>query len=156
MLNTIKRFFNTHLAPGSPEARRDPQHAVRLAVAALLIEVTELDYKQSPEEKSVLLDAVRDHFELDVEEASALISLAERELAESTDYFQFTTLINKTYSQEQKIRVIEDLWRVAFSDQELHKYEEHIIRRLAELIHVPHKHFIAAKHRVLDSTSGPG
>lgn len=151
MLNTIKRFFDNHLAPDSTEAGRDPRHALRLAVAALLIEITESDYEQRPDERSALLEIVRNHFGLSVEEASSLILLAETEHAESTDYFQFTTLINKSYTPEQKRRVIEDLWRVAFADNELHKYEEHVIRRIAGLIHVPHKEFIAAKHRVQNS-----
>lgn len=151
MLNTIKRFFDTHLAPDSAEAKQDPEHAIRLAVAVLLIEIAESDHERLPEEEAALLDAVRNHFGLNDDEANELISLAEKEHAESTDYFQFTSLINQSYSREQKIKVIEALWKIAFADQELHRYEEHVIRRLADLIHVPHKDFIAAKHRVLDS-----
>lgn len=153
MLNTIKRFFDTHLAPDSAEAKQDPEHAARLAVAVLLTEIAESDHQRLPEEEAALLDAVRNHFGLDHEEANELIALAEEEHAESTDYFQFTSLINRIYSREQKIKVIETLWQIAFADKKLHKYEEHVIRRLAELIHVPHKEFIAAKHRVLDSSS---
>lgn len=149
MLNTIKRFFDTHLAPDSLEAKQDPEHATRLAVAVLLIEIAESDHERLPEEEAALLDAVQNHFGLSDDEANELISLAEKEHTESTDYFQFTSLINKFYSQKQKIKVIEALWKIAFADQELHKYEEHVIRRLADLIHVPHKDFIAAKHRVL-------
>lgn len=151
MLNTIKRFFDNHLAPDFSGTDVDSQHALRLAVAALLVEITEADYKQRPDEKIALLEIVRNHFGLGVKEASSLILLAETEHAESTDYFQFTTLINKSYTPEQKRRMIEDLWRVAFADNELHKYEEHVIRRIAGLIHVPHKEFIAAKHRVQNS-----
>ncbi|MEJ2426718.1 MAG: TerB family tellurite resistance protein, partial [Candidatus Thiodiazotropha sp.] len=76
--------------------------------------------------------------------------LGEREHAASTDYFQFTSLINKHYSAEQKVWLIEALWRVAFADQKLHQYEEHVIRRLSELLYVPHSDFIAAKLRVQD------
>lgn len=134
------------------DVNRDPDHAIRLAVAALFIEITESDYRQSPEEQHGLLKAVRDHFGLDSEEANSLISLAEAEQAESTDNFQFTTLINKNYNPEQKIRLIEGFWRIAFSDQELHRYEEHLIRRLADLLHVSHRDFIAAKHRSMNSS----
>ncbi|RLW56975.1 MAG: hypothetical protein B6D69_00780, partial [gamma proteobacterium symbiont of Stewartia floridana] len=82
-------------------------------------------------------------------EAQTLMNLAEQEHRHSTDYFQFTTLINKNYSYEQKIRIIESLWQVAFADRQLHHYEEHVIRRLADLIHVSHGDFISAKHRVM-------
>ncbi|MEN8179138.1 MAG: TerB family tellurite resistance protein [Pseudomonadota bacterium] len=152
MLSAIKRFFDINLAPGSPQEHRDPDHVVRVAVAALLIEVAASDYKQSPQERNVLLKSVHNHFGLSETEASALIKLAESEHAESIDYFQFTNLINQHYNPKQKIKVVEELWRVAFADKELHKYEEHVIRRLADLIHVSHKDFIAAKHRILKSS----
>ena len=151
MLKSIRDFFYTHLAPAVTAVDQDPQHALRLAVAALLVEVIESDFENSPQERDALLDIVRNHFGLALKEACELVSLAEAAHAESTDYFQFTRLINKTYSPEQKIRVIEDLWRIAFADRLLHSHEEHVIRRLADLIHVSHKDFIAAKHRVLKS-----
>jgi uncharacterized tellurite resistance protein B-like protein len=74
--------------------------------------------------------------------------MAEAEHADSTDYFQFTRLINEHYSADQKVDLVEKLWLIAFSDRELHHYEEHVIRRLAELLYVPHSAFIAAKHKV--------
>ena len=151
MLSAIVRFFENNLTPNAPHEHHDTGHKVRLAVAALLVEVAEADYKRSPQEREVLLNSVHDHFDIEQEEANALIELAEREHAESTDYFQFTNLINKHYQPSQKIKIVEELWRVAYADRELNKYEQHVIRRLADLIHVSHKDFIAAKHRILDS-----
>lgn len=147
MIEKIKQFFETHLAPGSDGMADDPEHALKLAVTVLLFEVAESDFKQLPEEKDALLQAVRDHFALGQEEAQELLSIAESEHADSTDYYEFTRLINRHYSPEQKNRLIEMLWQVAFADQSLHRYEEHVIRRLSDLLHVPHSVFIAAKHR---------
>jgi uncharacterized tellurite resistance protein B-like protein len=149
MLKSIKRFFDDHLAPTDQGQRMDDEHVLRLAVAALLLEVGESDYQDHPAERDAVMEAVKNHFDLEQAEADALIELAESERAGATDYFQFTSLINRTYDQEQKKRVIEILWKVAFADGELHKYEEHLIRRLAELLHLPHRDFIAAKHRVM-------
>jgi uncharacterized tellurite resistance protein B-like protein len=149
MLRSIKRFFDDHLAVESRDSTADSEHVLRLAVAALLLEVGESDYQDHPAEREAVIDAVKNHFGLEHAEADGLIELAETERAEATDYFQFTSLINRTYDLEQKRRVLEILWRVAFADNELHKYEEHLIRRLAELLHLPHRDFIAAKHRVL-------
>lgn len=149
MLAAIREFFDTHLAADASGVDADPAHRVRLAVAALLVEVADADYQRHPEERRALLGAVRDRFSLDAKAADSLIQLAESEHAQATDYFQFTHLINSRYSAEQKIHVIEALWEVAFADQVLHHYEEHVIRRLSKLLHVPHKDFIAAKHRVL-------
>lgn len=128
--------------------RRDPEHALQLAVAVLLFEVAESDYEQLPEEKTALLVAVKESFHLSDAESASLLSMAEAEHADSTDYFQFTRLINQYYTPEQKVELIEKLWQIAFSDEELHHYEEHVIRRLAELLYVPHAVFISTKHKI--------
>lgn len=151
MLEKIREFFEKHMAPDNVGSTADNEAAVRLALAVLLVEVAESDFKQQPEEKAALLFVVKESFNLSDHEAEVLISLAEQEHRESTDYFQFTRLINRNYSAEQKVKLVESLWMVAFADHELHRYEEHVIRRLADLIHVPHNEFIAAKHRVEDS-----
>jgi len=152
MIEVIKQFFEDHLVPGSSAAADDPEQATRLAVAALLIEVAAADYKASSQERAALLQAVQQRFGLDAEASHELLELAETEHDESTDYFQFTSLINDQYQPRQKIRLVEDLWRIAFADGSLDKYEEHVIRRLAELLHVSHRDFIATKHRVRDAT----
>ena len=149
MLKSIKDYFDTYLAPDAAGSTQDPEEKIRMAVAVLLIEIAESDFEQAPEEKSAILEAIERQFQLDRQAAQTLMRLAEREHAESTDYFQFTSLINKHYSPDRKVKLIESLWRVAFADQQLHHYEEHVIRRLAELIYVSHKDFIAAKHRVM-------
>lgn len=150
MIEKIKQFFEAHLAPDSDAMARDSEHALRLAVTVLLFEVAESDFQQRPEEKEALLQAVRCNFDLGQEQAEALLSMAESEHAGSTDYYEFTHLINQHYTAEQKKQLIETLWQIAFADQSLHRYEEHVIRRLSELLYVPHSIFIAAKHRADD------
>ena len=150
MLSAIQQFFSAHLTSTSTKASSPPDHNIRLAVAALLIEIAESDYQESSEEKQALLSIVSRHFNLSKEEASTLISHAKTEKSYSTDNFQFTRLINQHYQPAQKIRLIEDLWKVALADGELHKYEEHLIRRLADLLHLSHREFIAAKLRVTE------
>jgi uncharacterized tellurite resistance protein B-like protein len=149
MLKGIKDYFNRYLAPVADGATQDPEARIRLAVAVLLIEIAESDFEQAPEEKSAILEVIERQFQLDSQAARKLMELAEQEHAQSIDYFQFTSLINKHYTREHKIKVIEALWRVAFADRQLHHYEEHVIRRLADLIHVSHKDFMATKHKVI-------
>ncbi|MCU7843364.1 MAG: TerB family tellurite resistance protein [Candidatus Thiodiazotropha sp. (ex Monitilora ramsayi)] len=152
MIKSIQRFFDTYLLPPATDQREPmPSERIRLAVAALLLEIAESDFSRSTDEKQVILDIVRADFSLSAEQAELLFSLAESEHAESTDYFQFTRLINQHYSAEEKVGLIEALWRVAFADQVLHHYEEHVIRRLSDLLHVSHRDFIAAKHRAMQT-----
>jgi uncharacterized tellurite resistance protein B-like protein len=146
MLGRIQEFFRQHIAP-TAAAEFDRGHALRLAAAALLLEVTHLDHQVTPEERRAVAVAVREHFGLSGEEAAELLLCAERERADSTDYYQFTSLINSEYDTARKVELIELMWRIAYADDSLHHYEEHLVRRVADLLYVPHSAFIAAKHR---------
>lgn len=147
MLNRIRDYFRDHLQ--SPDLRpgRDPENALRLAAAALLLEMSRMDPESEDEEREAVTAAVREHLRLSPGEAEELIACAEEERAQATDYFQFTSLINRSYTSRQKAHLVELLWRVAFADARLHMYEEHLVRRIADLLYVPHSVFIAAKHR---------
>jgi len=146
MLTQIKRFFDRNLLPGATE-EGDAEHALRLAVGALLLEVVRLDGEVRVEEREAVETAVLHHFDLSGEEAEALLKLAEDERRDATDYFQFTSLINRHYSPQRKIELIERLWSIAYADQTLHPYEEHLVRKIADLLYVAHNDFIAAKLR---------
>ncbi|MFZ0107383.1 MAG: TerB family tellurite resistance protein, partial [Thiobacillus sp.] len=113
MLTQIKRFFDRNLLPGATE-EGDAEHALRLAVGALLLEVVRLDGEVRAEERDAVETAVLDHFDLSAEEAGALLKLAEDERRDATDYFQFTSLINRHYTPERKIELIERLWSIAY------------------------------------------
>jgi uncharacterized tellurite resistance protein B-like protein len=145
MLKGIRHFFDQYLAESSLE--RDSGHALRLAVGALLLEMIHMDGEFRPEQREAVENAVRTSFALTEEETAELLGLAEAERAESTDYFQFTSLINGSYTPAQKKQLVETLWRVAYADNALHQYEEYLVRKVADLLHVPHGAFIAAKHR---------
>lgn len=146
MLNVIKSFFEEKMAmdhcPG------DPSHQLRLATAALLIEMMHQDEKIHEAEQQAVRDALKDRFRLSDDETHELYQLAEQEVHQATDYYQFTRLIAEHYTQEDKIQVIELLWQVAYADSHLDAYEEHMVRRIADLIYVPHQEFIQAKIRV--------
>jgi len=152
MIKKLQQFFQTHLSPASGGGPGDGQQRTRLAVAALLVEIALADFDSAPEEQRAILAIVRQTFGLDRGEAETLLALAKSEHQASTDYFQFTRLINNHYQPEQKRSLIEGLWRVAFADGRLDRYEEHVIRRLADLLYVSHTDFIAAKHRVMEQT----
>ncbi|MEJ2213300.1 MAG: TerB family tellurite resistance protein, partial [Gammaproteobacteria bacterium] len=103
---------------------------------------------------SVEFDAItkllNKHFTLTHDETAELIELAEEEARDLTSYHQFTTLINQHYGQSDRIKILELLWQVANADGEIEKYEEHLIRKISDLLYVSHSDFIAAKHRVLE------
>ena len=121
---------------------------MRCASAALMLEMTHLDEGSSAIGRELVAQLVRDDFELPADEVEALLACAEAERREATDYFQFTRLINDHFEADEKVRLIEGLWRVAYADRRLNSLEEHLVRKVSELIYVPHAAFISAKHRV--------
>ena len=147
MLESIKNFFDQRLIPGAAADDPDSEHVLRLAIGALLLEMTHMDGEVWPEQREAVATAVLEHFDLPEGEAAELLKLAEAERSEATDYFQFTSLINGVYTPEQKISLVELLWQIAYANESLHKYEEHLVRKIADLLHVPHSAFIATKLR---------
>jgi uncharacterized tellurite resistance protein B-like protein len=148
MLAAIRDFFRTHVLDEA--GRGDPagtEHALRLATAALLVEMTRADHAISAAERAAVEEAVRRVFGLTAEETGELVRLAEQEASEATSLYPFTSLINRHLSHDQKDRVVELLWEVAYADGGLDSHEEHLVRKVAGLIHVPHQAFIRAKLR---------
>jgi len=147
MIERFKQFFEKHLSPpaGDEAVGQDRLH---LATAALLVEMTRADGEVQEDELAAVARAMRKAFDLDEKKTAELIELAESEIADATCYHQFTSLINKHFSKQQKAQVVEMLWEVAFADAEMEKYEEHLLRRLSDLLYVPHSEFIKSKLRV--------
>lgn len=152
MLRTIKQFFDKHI--GASAALPDDGHDRRLRVAtsAMLIEMARADFDTKPEELAAVARAVQTTFGISAGETEELLRLAEEEISQATDYYQFTSLINTSFGVEEKLRIIELMWHIAFADGKSDKYEDHLVRKIAGLLHVSHKDFIAAKHRARGHT----
>lgn len=151
MLSKLKAFFEQHVTDAADQS--DKTHALRLAAAALCVEVMRADYEIKPSERQLIQSSLQQSFDLDEVEARELISLAESEVDSAACLHPFTSMINAEYSLQQKVELIEILWRVALVDDNKDKYEEHLVRKVAELLYVPHSEFVQARHRA--ETSGP-
>jgi uncharacterized tellurite resistance protein B-like protein len=146
MLNQIKLFFEQHLALSGPEDSLEEK--LQIATVALFLEMMYMDDKVESEEQEIILSLIHQNFALTDEQTTSLVEIAEQKRKQATDYFEFTYLINKEYSLEQKVRLIESLWKIAFIDGVLDMNEEYLVRKIADLLHVPHTAFILAKIRV--------
>lgn len=149
MITKLKAFFEQALAA---EQEVDIKYQLRLATAALLVEMMNQDHEVRAEEEEAVTQALMDKFGLSAEETSKLFELAREETRNAADLYQFTSVINQHFEQDKKIKVIEMLWQVAYADLHLDSFEEHMIRRVADLLYVSHKDFIQAKHRVQEQT----
>jgi len=147
VLRAIQQFFDTQIQPAARETSgaSSSQHGLQLATAALLIEMTRADFKVEESERRMVGEAISKAFDLTPEETAELMRLADEESQQSVSIYDFTRLVDRGFSFEQKKHIVELLWRVALSDAELEKHEEHLVRKIAKLIHVPHEDFIDAK-----------
>ncbi len=149
MLTKIRDFFDRNIG-GTTELGR---HSIEIATAALLVEVTRVDANITDAERAAVLVAVRSKFNLTAAEADTLFDLAEAQMRQATDYYQFTSQINRTFTAEQKERVLELMWRVAYADGSIDAHEQHLLRKVAALLHVPDRAYIAAKLRARDTAA---
>src|SRR5579863_6226296 len=140
MLDSIKSLFER----SHPD---DPAQQLRVAAAALLIEMARMDDVISMADRAAVIAALRSQFDLNDDEIKTLLDLAERAAREAIDYYHFTSLLNAHLDLAQKTALIENLWRVAYADGALDKYEDHLLHKLADLLYVPRDAVVAARRR---------
>lgn len=149
MLRNLKQFFEKYVEPGFGAGNPDAvDHAIRLSTAVMLVEVARADSEFDSSEREVIAEVLQRTQLVSVSEAEELLRLAEAEVDAAVSLYDFIKVLNNNLTSEQKRLIIELLWEVAFADGRLDKYEDYSVRRLADLLHVPHKHFIQTKLKV--------
>jgi len=155
MIASIKDFFTQFIDPETRQTEADRGKALQIATAALLLEMMRMDEHIAVEERDSIVATLRRQFGLDSGQLATLLDLAEQEARQATGYYKFTSLINKTCSADQKIRIIENLWQVAMSDGHLDAHELHLMRKIADLLYVGHADYVAAKQRARQTSTLP-
>lgn len=146
MLRTLKDLLDA-LMPPAPAAGPAGEHALQLATAVMLVEVMQADRSFHEGEREAVLAALREKFALADDEAERLAELAREAARQSTDLFGYTSLIDERFSMEQKIRMVELMWRVAYADGHLSEHERHVMWRISDLLHVPQGAYVHARMR---------
>jgi uncharacterized tellurite resistance protein B-like protein len=149
MIDLIKQFFSKNPLNSRPVPGGEPSRDIRVATCAILLEMARVDGKFSDSEKSQIIQTLEDVHGLSEEAVIELIKATSEKLEESIDLWHFTNLINQNYSVEEKIQVIEMVWRLAYSDGVLEEHEDYLLHKLANLLHLTHKQLIEAKLKVL-------
>ena len=148
-MRNLKKWISDRLS-GSESTAAEDIAGFRLAVAALMVEVLRADNETDEVERRQVIESIGRQLRLDESDGRELLELAERRVDASHDLYQFTSQVNRACNEAEKLRLVEQLWRVASADSVIHKYEEHLIRRIADLLHVPHRAFIVAKLRAVE------
>ena len=149
MLDIIKRFFDKVTPEDPKDPIADAGHDVQVATCALFLEMARIDESFTKEETDAILSVLKEKYNLNKSLADALIASADAELKNSIDYWQFTKKINENYTTEEKIEIIENLWRIVYVDGKMDKYEHHLMNKLSTLLRLSHNQLIAAKLSVL-------
>ncbi len=136
---------------GQPE-QRDAQ--IRLATAVLLTEMSRADFEEQPEESAAIEALLRKQFDLSADDSEALAASGREEADRAVSLHDYTRRLNEELSDAEKGRIIEMLWEVALSADLLDKHEDYLMRKLAELLYVPHGELIRSKHRVQARMAG--
>ena len=147
MIDKIKSFFSKNVLETETEITSPDQ----LATAALLIEVMVIDGDLDDQEMQAIAGTLANMLHLSKEQIDQLIELSKEEVAEATSLYQFTKEINEHFDIEKKLSLMTAMWRVAFADGHLDKYEENIIRRVADLLHIRHSEYIRCKANAKDA-----
>ena len=142
----IKSLLSLFELPDA-QSEDDTQHQLRLAAAALLVETARADFTQDASEEAALAELLRRELKLSAADVDELLAGGNHRVDESTSLYEFTRVINDHYTPQQKLQLISAMWVVAYADGNLDKYEEHLIRRVAELTYVAHEDYIRAKLR---------
>ncbi len=146
MLSALQNLLTSFFIPDGTTAAQaggNPQ----LATAVLLFNVMRSDDTLSGAERALALSALRKRFALSEDALAQLMVQAEQTAKGANDYFSFTSLMNDSFTQEQKIQVVEFMWQVAYADGSIDENENHLISKIASLLHVKHGDYIAAKMR---------
>ena len=152
MLDVVKRFFSKVTEDESKTIEDQRRHDTRVAACALFVEMASIDETFTQAEMDTILSILKEKYGLSREHADALIAEADKARDESVDLWQFARRINENYSNEEKIEIIETLWRIVYVDGKMDKYEHYLMHKLATLLRLSHEQLIDAKLKVLHSS----
>jgi uncharacterized tellurite resistance protein B-like protein len=122
------------------------------ATCAILLELANIDGEFNDAERDHIIAVFKEKYNLPEEDILDLIEASEKELKESIDLWQFTNFINQNFSLEEKIKIMETVWKVAYADGTLDKNEDYLAHKVANLLRLNHKQLIDAKLKVLHSS----
>ena len=149
MNKLIKNFFQPALERFN---EIQPSMAIDLATATLMVEVSKADFSQDDSELQSIRQLLLAHLSLCEEEVDTLLANAHEEADRMVSLQHITRLLNEQLDQRAKVRVIELMWLVAYADGEKHHYEEHLLRKVSDLLYISHEDFIKARHKAEEST----
>ena len=138
----LSKFLNNVNASSKEESS---EKMIAISTAALLIEAANADDNFTEEERKTINDILVKKFNLNAEELEEIISLANKKIEQSVSFYEFTNILNRQFSRDEKYEIIFRIFEVIFADSKLDSHEEYFIRTISTNLHLDHSDFIAAK-----------
>ncbi|PCI61262.1 MAG: hypothetical protein COB35_06670 [Gammaproteobacteria bacterium] len=145
MIAKLRHFIATLTSATSTE---QDQVSLQLACAVLLTEIMRADGNSDDDERAAIIAQLAQHFALSKVELTEILTSAELLSEQATDFYQFTSKINKNYTINDKIKLLDMLWQVANADGEISAIEQHTIRKIADLLHLRHNEYVRSKLKI--------
>jgi len=153
MISKIKNVFEKFLSI-PPEADESAlERSLQVATAALMVELIKADNQITAEEEEAIITTLRNTFRLEQEALDQVLEAANTEAADAVSLYGFTRLINEHYSREQKETILESLWTIALADNSLDMHEDHLLKKLTDLLHIPRERNTYFRHKVRQATA---
>lgn len=150
MIGDLARWLEARLKTETYAPKKDADE-LRLVSAALLVEAARADHHFSDTEQVRLIDLLRTGHALSVADAQDLLAHALDRSARSVSLTDLTQVVKQHTDAGQRKALVTDMWRIAFADGHVDKYEEYVIRQVAGLLYVPHADYIHAREMARDS-----
>jgi len=144
MISFLKKFL-TESKQAENIVQADSETKIRVATCAVLVEMANSDDDFTKDERDHIIELLRERFDLSLDEAHELIEIAEEELKGSIDIYRFTKTIKRDYSESDRLKVLEEIWKLVYADGELSGREDSLAHKLSFLLGLTHKQLIDAK-----------
>jgi uncharacterized tellurite resistance protein B-like protein len=151
MFNYLKQIFSAGGEQGEKqiqpheEIKFNEEKKLQIATCALFVEMAKADNEFTDDERRKIIKVMKETFNLEKEYVDELIELSEEELKDSVSIYEFTTVINESFSKEEKFNLLKNLWRLIYIDKTLNAHEDYLIKTIGATLNMEHRDIIAAK-----------
>jgi uncharacterized tellurite resistance protein B-like protein len=145
MIKLIKKILAGSKNDENLSSSSSNKKKLEIAACTLLVEIGKADSNFTKEERKKIISIMKETFDLAEDHIQELIELSEKRLKVDDSIYEFTTIINENFSNEEKFELLKNLWRLIYTDDDLNKYEEHLVKKIGTLLNIEYTNIISAK-----------
>jgi len=149
MFENLKKILSNEVSePSETETANKSDHykkQLQIATAAIFIEMAKADGVISDDERDLIIQSLKKRFSLNEQDINELIELSKAKLDESISLYEFSNTINKHFTNDDKMELLKNLWRMIYTDEKLNRYEDQLIKLIGGMLQMEHKRIINAK-----------